>query len=704
MIRNSFKFIFVFFLAVSFNLPAQRDESRTLFLEAESWFLFEEFAEALDLYLQLHEEDPENDNINYKIGICYLNDPYQKEKSVDYLSRASRNINPFYKENSYKERTAPPEAIYYLANAYLVNNLIDSAIYYYRQFMEILDEEIYDKELVRTQIKCCETARELMKKPVDFDVINLDSLINTRYAEINPVVSGDGRSMVFVYKGPFQDAPYYTTRKDGEWLYPRNLSLELGVDGDVYPTALSYDGTEMFVYRNDDYIGNLYSSTLVDGIWTPIKKLNEHINTKYWESHACLSRDGQTLYFTSNRKGGYGGLDIYRSHRRDKGEWGPPENLGKTINTRYNEETPFITGNDRLLYFSSYGHYNMGGYDIFYAQKVNDSLWAHPINLGYPINTTSDDLFFYPVDNGFGAYYSMYRPEGLGRHDIYHMTVYSDANLRMYMVSGRVNTEGELSDSAGVFIFLIDQVTGDTLYSTQPDKAHGTFQFSLPQGQYYLAISGDNYHDLIRPLHITPRTDKEGIVLTGINLESIPYVPLIFSGKESKIGLKDSLYSGEAGKSVHVPLKLKKGTTLLVEQIVDSVIVQIDTFSVDKKRMNLEVLPRTGTNLIRLRMVEENGDIHLATFVVEGTVPPVPEKAEETPEQLKPARHDTLAETGEITPRFTEETGKPGSGEEIPQTVQKKHTPALLISGISVLLIVFLVLFLWRKRKKKAAN
>ena len=124
---------------------AQRDSVRTLYLDAESWFLFEEYEEALPLYEALLESDPGNDNLKYKIGICLLNDPYQKDKAIHYLLEASENINPAYKQNSYKERTAPPDVLYHLGNAYLVNYKIDSAIQSFEKFLDILDEEIYDK-------------------------------------------------------------------------------------------------------------------------------------------------------------------------------------------------------------------------------------------------------------------------------------------------------------------------------------------------------------------------------------------------------------------------------------------------------------------------------------------------------------------------------------------------------------------------------
>ena len=147
-----------------------------------------------------------------------------------------------------------------------------------------------------------------------------------------------------------------------------------------------YDGTILYLYKTDNFDGNIYSAEYVNGNWTPIKKLNKNINTKFYESHAAISSDGKKLYFTSNRDGGYGGLDIYVSEKDASGDWGPAINLGNTINTPYNEDTPFITLNDSLLYFSSEGHNGMGGYDIFRSDK-SEAGWNAPENLGFPVNS-----------------------------------------------------------------------------------------------------------------------------------------------------------------------------------------------------------------------------------------------------------------------------------------------------------------------------
>jgi len=238
--------------------------------------------------------------------------------------------------------------------------------------------------------------------------------------------------MAFVTRLPFYDAAFYTHKIDQGWAYPQHITQSLGFDSDVYPVALSYDGTEMILYYDDEYTGNLYYSRYEGDRWLPATKLNEPISTKYWESHASFSKDGQSLYFTSNRKGTIGGLDIYRSQRLADGGWGIPENLGPTINSRYNEETPCISSDGQTLYFSSYGHTNMGGYDVFYSKRKEDGSWSEPVNLGYPINTTDDDLFFQAVNEGKNAYYSIYSPRGMGMHDIYYMSIYSADHPRVH--------------------------------------------------------------------------------------------------------------------------------------------------------------------------------------------------------------------------------------------------------------------------------
>ncbi len=512
---------------------AQRDSLRTLFQDAESWFLFEDYQEALPLYETLLEINPRNYNLKYKIGICLLSDPYQTDRAIPYLYDATKHINRSCITGSFREKTAPPDAIFYLGNAYLVNEMIEKAIETYESFLIVMDREVYDAELVEEQIKACHNAKQLKARPVDIDLTLLDSLINTRYAEVNPVLSGDGTKMAFITKLPFYNGAFFTEKSSEGWSYPQPITQALGFDSDIYPVGLSHDGNEMILYYDDKYVGNLYYSRFEKGSWLPASKLGKNISTRYWETHACFSKDGKTLYFTSNRKGTYGGLDIYRSHRMPDGKWGAAENLGPTINSRYNEESPLISEDGQTLYFSSYGHYNMGGYDVFCSKKRADGTWGEPKNMGYPINTTGNDLFFQALNNGKIAYYSIDSPLGIGLHDIYRMDIYTESNPRIYEVSGILRTEDGQMDSWKHEIFVVESESRDTLIHLVPEKKSGDFGFKLIKGNYMLYFKGIGYNDLVRPLQIDSRSNKSGISLNDDIILSLIMVEDTIQPKDS---------------------------------------------------------------------------------------------------------------------------------------------------------------------------
>lgn len=620
MRRVLFSSLLILFIAPMLTM-AQRDSVRNIFLSAESWFLFEEYAEAIPLYKSLLKSDPGNDNLNYKIGICLLNDPYQKDKAIQYLIDASDNINPNYKENNFKERTAPPDALYFLGNAYLVNELLDLAIETFENFLVVMDHDTYDEELVLAQIRSCKNAQRLKTMPVDIDLTLMDSLINTRYADIHPVVSGDGKKVAFVTELPFYDGAFYTEKSEDGWSYPQMITQMLGFDADIYPVALSYDGTEMILYYDDDYIGNLYYSRFENGLWNPATIMGENISTKYWESHASFSKDGKSLYFTSNRKGTNGGLDIYISERQPDGSWGVPINLGTTINSRYNEESPYISQDGQTLYFSSYGHYNMGGYDIFFSKKNEDGSWAEPVNVGYPINTTDDDLYFQPFNNGNGAYYSIYSPKGMGEHDIYYMNIYSANNPRLYYVTGNIHTEDGRIDSSPIEIFVIDSDKGDTLIYTKPSQ-EGLFAFQLKQGIYELHFEGEGYDELIRPLNITTVSNKRGITLDdNMELALQKVEPQLFEGDESRVKLKKSQFDGVAGIPIVVPITAPKGSTVAIRTYQDSALISTDTLVMERRKTDLQIVPIPGVSEVELEMIDKSGATHRNSFIVVGSEP-----------------------------------------------------------------------------------
>lgn len=585
----------------------QTTDLKQVFLAAESYYLFEEFEEALPMYLRIHRAEPDNYNLYFKIGVCYLNDPYEKEKSIFYLEKASKNINPKYKDSNYKEQGAPLDALFFLGNAYRINNELDKARDAYKKFQSQMNTEIYDDKLVIEQLNACDVAEKLMKKPVDMDVEILSNQINTRFADLNPAVSGDESKMVFISKLQFYDAVFFTEKINGNWTNPRNITPELGVDGDVYPTCLSYDGNLLIVYRNDDFIGNLYTSTLVNGVWTPLVKMNDNINTKYWESHATLTKDGKTMYFTSNRKEGYGGLDIYKSVKQANGDWGVPVNLGPNVNSEYNEETPFITENGKRLFFSSYGHYNMGGYDVFMTIMKPDSSWADPVNLGYPVNTTDDDVFFCPVKDGEIAYYPVYKETGYGKFDIYRYNVYTADHPRRFDITGVINYSGENVNGSDILISVVSVAKGDTLAKVHPDNS-GKFMFSIPAGKYSMIFDSQAFEKEIKSLIVPENTPRNGMSLNEqITLTPLPE-KLTQEELNAKLQLEDSLIVVTDGKVVEIEYEAEKGSVVVIKQYHDSILVKTETVSIDKRKQSYEFKPMEGLNIIEFTLTDKDGN------------------------------------------------------------------------------------------------
>jgi outer membrane protein OmpA-like peptidoglycan-associated protein len=246
------------------------------------------------------------------------------------------------------------------------------------------------------------------------------------------------------------------------------------------------------IYRDDNGDGNIYLCNRNGETFANPVIMNEQIDSKFWEPSACLSSDERTLYFVSNRKGGFGGRDIYMCKLLPSGEWGKPQNMGKPINTEFDEDAPFLQGDGKTLYFCSNGHKTMGGFDIFYSTLDQNNEWGEPVNAGYPINTTGDDLFYQPTPDGKRAYFASVRKEGMGDKDIY-IASYPDAQeTALTMIKGTVSTD-TLKMGSAISITVIDQQTGETVGIYNPNKKTGKYLMLLPSGKTYRIIaSSDN--------------------------------------------------------------------------------------------------------------------------------------------------------------------------------------------------------------------
>ncbi len=405
-------------------LPQAVTDPEEWFSEGEYFFLSEEYEEALYYYLQLAEAFPDNANFNWKVGNTYLQIPGQEFLAIPYLEKAITKTSIKYKKRKYREKNAPHHAYFMLGNAYRYNNDLEKALETYDIFVNSKDfEGNYNLRIVETEIASCNQAKIIQDDPVDAIFTKLPGPVNSSTDDTHAVISGDGSTLVFVTELKFYDAIHLSKKTDAGWSPPEVLNPQVGSDGDFYPTALSYDGKELYMVRRVEGNNDLYVSRLGGRYWSKAAALNSHINTRADETHASLSKEGTTLYFTSARRGGYGNLDIYRSERAPGGDWGEAVNLGTKINTPEDEDTPFMTADGKRLIFCSRGHFNMGGYDIFYSDMESNGQWADPINIGYPVNTTGDDLFFQPIGTGLQGYMSKVDREGPLTFDIYHVEI-----------------------------------------------------------------------------------------------------------------------------------------------------------------------------------------------------------------------------------------------------------------------------------------
>ena len=413
-------------------LPAQiysqeyQEILRNIFFDAEYYLMEESYTDALVEYQKLYQRGyDENANINYRMGICYLNMPGEKDKSIPYLTTAARNTTTRYKAGIFSESKAAIDVFLYLGNAYRVTNELDRAIDAYNKYKEMLgDKESEMLAYADQQITACNNARTAMETPVYFIRAHTGERINGASSDFNPVVSEDEEVMIYMTELKFYNAVNMSTKTDDQWSAPVNITPQIQSDGDQHVNSLSRDGKEMYLNKEDNFNSDIFYSKFENNEWTPSVPLGKQINTKFWESHASISPDGKELLLTSNRRGSYGGMDIYISTMNDNGEWSEPVNLGDTINTELNEDHPFFSADGNRLYFSSQGHYNIGGYDVFYADRQADGSWGSPINLGYPLNTTDDDLFYLPLGEGKLAYQAIFDDENIGSRDIYRFELF----------------------------------------------------------------------------------------------------------------------------------------------------------------------------------------------------------------------------------------------------------------------------------------
>jgi len=485
-------YLSIVLIVLSINVFADGETStnKDIFWNAETSFYEKDYKEALGFYQQIYKGDlVENANLNYRIGVCYLkgyHNDTEKIKAIQYLEKAVKSVSKDYKEGELTETNAPEDAFIYLGDSYLIANKLDEAIKAYEEFKTFSEtEDQYFLKIVNRKIETCKSAKELKALSVKYEVRNYGKVINNQFANYNGVLSGDGNVYAFTTDMKFYEAVMYSRKVNGEFTTPINFNIEAKVEGSIRSLSLNSDGTEMYLFKKGNTVeptGNIYVSHFVDGKWTELKKLNKNINTSDLEMHASLSPDDSTLYFSSNRKGGYGSLDIYKSKRQKDGTWGKAENLGENINSEFDERSPFLLKDGKTMYFSSQGHhYNIGGNDFFMSKKGDDENWSVPLNFGFPINTTDDNLFMYPTAKN-KAVIAMATDDGFGDLDLYEITFYPEDNPSV-IVKGKLDNKGKE--------IAVAIKSGDETKKTTTNT-NGEFEIIVPAGEASIALTADN--------------------------------------------------------------------------------------------------------------------------------------------------------------------------------------------------------------------
>lgn len=459
--------------------------------DADIYLEIGDYKTALKMYSKLYTKYGATENMEYKIGLCnyYLGN---KEEAKEYFERATESGNP--------------SAHFYLGLYYHENESFEEAKKHFQIFKNKEGKKDFKDADADRRIECADRAKKMIANPIEAKVYNLGQNVNTEFDDYGPLITADESTLTFTSRrmgttgdkkdpyGEYLEDIYFSRNVDDKWTAAINAGEPLNSKTHDAAVGLSSNGNSMIIYRTNKELtaGDLYLSNYTDGAWGIPVLLSEAINSEYQESSACIADDGRVIYFSSNRPGGYGGKDLYRVVKISENIWSLPLNLGPTVNTEFDEDAPFLHPDGKTLYFSSKGHNNIGGYDIF-RTTMNDEYWSTPENIGYPANTVRDDIFFVLTADGKRGYYSTELPDGFGGHDIYAIT-FENSLEKLRIIKG--NISDTIGNPLNATITLLDENNETTgIYST--NAVSGNYIIILPPDlTFKMDIESDGFDDI----------------------------------------------------------------------------------------------------------------------------------------------------------------------------------------------------------------
>ena len=482
MIRKSL----YFFLAALLTLQlVYAQDTKKALADGEKFFSIKSYEQALPFFetaIKAGEKDP---LVHFKAGVCYQksSEIAEQVKAIPYFEYALQN-----------GKDLPAGLSYDLGQLYLKDENVQKALDSFGRYRESMKADKKAVALADEAIEKCHNAIALMSVPRTVSVENFGSIINTKFTEYNPVVSADESVMAFTALRPntgktrsgdkFIEEVYISYNNSGSWSEPKVVPV--ASDYNVGTAGISPDGQKMLIFMGGvSDPGNLFQIQKSGETWTKPGLISPVINhPKYLESTASITPDGKTIYFASDRIGGQGGLDIYRTQLLANGTWSQPVNLGPEINTKANEDAPFIHPDQKTLFFTSDGHRSMGGRDIFVSRWVKEK-WSSPENMGYPVNTTANDNYFTLIADGTRGYFSSDRKGGSGGQDIYYIDMPDATNIPLTMIKGKI-LNSETGKPIPTKIYLIDNTTNKKLdFVYNPDPETGNYLVILPPNKNY---------------------------------------------------------------------------------------------------------------------------------------------------------------------------------------------------------------------------
>lgn len=463
--------------------------------EGKEYFDQGRINKSLNAYLKAQKIQPKDEGANYSIALCYhLTYLYKQSLSYILAAPSMRTIDPMYS--------------FYLGNAYHANYEFDKAIQEFNSFLAIKNKDLkQDQAKTHLLIKQCHKAIELVKSPVEVKITNMGATINSAYPDYNPAINADESSILFTSRRsnstggeiyPLDDFYFediYYSNHSTSWSTATNIGTKINTNGHDACVGLSADGQTMLIYK-DDNGGDLFYSQLVGKDWQAPKSFGNTINSNYYEPCAALSSDNKVLFFVSDRPGGFGGRDIYYSILSETGVWSKPVNMGPHINSVHDEFSPYLHADGKTFYFSSNGEHSMGGYDIFSIElhkqdNVITTMHA-PLNLGHPINTPDDEIYFVWSADNKRAYFSSVREGGFGDKDLY-MLERPQAKAELAVLKGTV-IDCETQKAVKGKILVYDNESGKPLGEYHSNESSGKYIVVLPAGKNYgIEVTSEEY-------------------------------------------------------------------------------------------------------------------------------------------------------------------------------------------------------------------